>query len=457
MRHIRKFKLSVWQYLAIGYLVVILLGSILLSLPFATENGTPTVYIDAIFTAVSATCVTGLIPVDTATHWNAFGEIVILLMIQLGGLGFMTIVATLFRIVGRNMGQYERRALMLSAGEEERNDLRRLLSRIIIGTLIFELAGAAILSIRFIQDFGFGKGIYYSIWHSISAFCNAGFDLMGGVFDGAKFVSLTHYAADPIVSLTISFLIIFGGIGFCLWDDVVETRCNVKKFRLQTKVVLWVTAIILLVSTLLFLFFERNNTAFGDTFGEKLLSCFFAAVTPRTAGFNTIDFANYSDSSFFLTVILMFIGGGSGSTAGGIKITTFAVIVMGMISVFRGKRDIEIGKRRVHSALLRQALAIAVAFLTIATVSTLIVCSLEQNNPTLLGAPFKAVLFEVFSAIGTVGLSMSLTPTLTVASKIILMLLMYLGRVGVLTLAFAFGEQKQTAEIKKPVDTLLIG
>ncbi|MBQ8407190.1 MAG: Trk family potassium uptake protein, partial [Clostridia bacterium] len=234
MRNFKKPKLSVWQFLALGYFAVIAVGSLLLALPISSKSGEFTDYIDALFTATSATCVTGLIPVDTGTHWSLFGQIVILLLIQTGGLGFMTFVTVLFRLVGKNMGLHEKKILMLSAGEEDRVDLRRLFKRLLIGTAIIELAGALLLCIRFIPDFGAGKGIYFSVFHSVSAFCNAGFDLMGGVFGGETFASLTHYANDPIVVLTVSSLIVIGGLGYCVWDDVIESKFNWKKYRLHT-------------------------------------------------------------------------------------------------------------------------------------------------------------------------------------------------------------------------------
>ena len=295
--------MTVWQFLSLGYLIVIIAGSLLLFLPFATKDGQSTTYINALFTSTSATCVTGLVPYDTNTHWSLFGQIVIIILIQTGGLGFMTFVSVLFNLLGRHMGLYERKALMQSAGEGRLSGIRRLVRRIFIGTAIFEGLGAIFLSIRFIPDFGVGKGIYYSVWHSISAFCNAGFDLMGGVFGEETFVSFTHYAADPVVSLTIAFLIIIGGLGFCVWGDIVDNKGNVKKFRLHTKVVLLVNTLMLVASTLLFLLFERNNPTYGRfSTGEKWLVAFFNATTPRTAGFNTIDLNSLSDSGYLLTI-----------------------------------------------------------------------------------------------------------------------------------------------------------
>ena len=455
MRKKRKLILSAWQILALGYLLVIFIGAILLRLPFSTKQGQSTTFLGALFTSTSATCVTGLVVYDTNTHWSIFGQTVVLLLIQTGGLGFMTFVTLLFQAFGKRLGLRDKKILMLSAGEERQNNLRRLFRRLLIGAFAFELIGAVLLSVRFIQDFGWGRGIYYAVWHSVSAFCNAGFDLMGGVHANATFVSFTAYAKDPLISLTLAFLIIVGGLGFCVWDDLLECKLRLKKTRLHTKIVLWVTTALLLIATLLFLFFERNNISLENySFGEKLLVAFFNAATPRTAGFNTIDYATVSDGSYLLTVILMFIGGSSASTAGGVKVTTFFVILMGMIATFRDKRDIEIGKRRIDNSLMRQALAIFVSCLFIVLIATLAICSIEADNAA---ATFQAVLFETTSAMGTVGLSLSLTPTLSVASQIIVMALMYAGRVGVLTIGLAFGEKKDYSEIKKPVENILIG
>lgn len=366
----------------------------------------------------------------------------------------MTFVSVLFGMLKRNMGLYERKAFMQSAGEWKLSGIRRLIRRIFIGTGIFEGCGAILLSIRFIPDFGAAKGIYYAVWHSVSAFCNAGFDLMGGTFGGDTFVSFTRYAADPVVSLTLCGLIIIGGLGFCVWGDIVDSKGNVKKFSLYTKIIVLINTLMLVFSTLLFFFFERNNPTYADfSMGEKWLVSFFNATTPRTAGFNTIDLNSLSDSGYLLTIMLMFIGGSSGSTAGGIKISTMAVILMGMIAVFRGRKDITIGKKRVEYSLVNQALAIFVSCLILVMTATLIICAIEPDPV----ASFRQVLFETVSALGTVGLSLSLTPVLSTASKLIIMLLMYAGRVGILTLALALGESRTSSEVKKPLDTLLIG
>lgn len=435
--------------LALGYLAAILAGSVLLILPCATVAGGSTSYLNALFTAASATCVTGLAPYDTGTHWSLFGQIVILLLIQLGGLGFMTFVSIVFQMFGRRLSMYGSRALMTSAGGRKLSGITTLVRRIIIGSALCELAGACLLSIRFIPDYGAADGIYFSVFHSVSAFCNAGFDLMGK-YGGA---SLTRYAIDPLVVLTVSALIVLGGLGFCVWGDVMDCKCNPKKFQLNTKIVLSMTGILILCSTLLFAAFEWNNPAYdGYNFGNKLLLSLFNAISPRTAGFYTTNPAALSDSGALLTIILMFIGGSSGSTAGGIKVGTFAVIVMGMIAVFRGRKEIDIGKRRIEYSLLSQALAILTACLMITLAATLVICAVEPDTVGI-----REALFECVSALGTAGLSMNLTPSLGVTSRLILIILMYAGRVGILTLALALSEKRTVDEVKKPLDTLLIG
>ena len=436
--------------LALAYLLGTLLGSILLILPFATKSGQSTSYLNALFTSVSAVCITGLSPYDINTHWTLFGQLVILFLIQASGLGFMTIVSAAFLIFKRNMSTGSKNAFILDS-RGNANGVLVLLRRIVVGTLLCETVGTLLLMIRFIPDFGAGKGIYFSVWHSISAFCNAGFDLMGSA--GGEFVSLTGYATDPLVTLTLTGLIILGGLGFCVWGDVIDCRFNFKKFQLNTKAVLAVNLVLIVSGTALFLLFERDNPSYaGYNFGEKLLVSIFNAATPRTARFATTDSSTLSDSGVLLTVILMFIGGGSGSTAGGIRVGTFAVIVMGMLAVFRGRRDINIGKKRIDYSLLSQALAILAACLMIVMTGTLIICAVEPSSMGL-----KEILFECVSALSNTGLSMSVTPRLTAASRIIIIILMYAGRVGILTLALALGEKRTADEIRKPVDTLLIG
>lgn len=443
-------KMSVWKYLALGYLVAIVVGSILLVMPFAAREG-HTSYLDALFTAASATCVTGLIPFDTATHWNLFGQIVILCLIQLGGLGFTTLVTILFMMIKRgNLGLYERHAMAQSLGGTRLKGMGTLIKRIVIGTFVMELAGACLLSIRFIADFGPARGIFYSVFHAVSAFCNAGFDLMGRAY--GEFASLSHYATDPLVVLVVAALIIVGGLGFCVWGDMFDCKLRLNKCQFYTKFILVVNSAILAVSIVLFLLFERNNPMCGSHFGEQLLYAIFNATTARTAGFSTCAPEALSESGYLLMVVLMFIGGSSGSTAGGVKVSTFAVMVMGMWSNLRGRRDITLGKNRLDHALVGQALAIFVAYLTLVLLSTMFILCFETHTT------FEAVLFETVSAIGTVGLSCSLTPTLGIASKIILILLMYMGRVGILTLSLALRVKRSEPAVRKPlVDAMYIG
>lgn len=442
--------MSIWQSLAVGYFLIVLVGGFFLTLPISSADGAWTPFIDALFTATSATCVTGLTPVVPGVHWNAFGQVVILLLIQIGGLGFTTFVSILFMAIGgRSFGLYERTAMAQSVGESRLTGIKTLVKRILIGTLIFEFAGALLLMIRFIPDFG-GIGVWYAFFHAISAFCNAGFDIIG-----LQGQSLSDYARDPLVSLVICILIIIGGLGFCVWGNVADCKCNPKKFQFYTKLALIGTGVLLVAGTFLFLLFEWNNPNYeGYTFGEKLLCSFFNSVTARTAGFFTTPPESLSNSGCLLMIILMFIGACSGSTGGGVKVSTFTVIIMGMISVMRGKKDITIGRRRIDHSVLSQALAVFVAYLVLTVSATLLINAIEPDAV----AAFDAVSFETVSAIGTVGLSMALTPLLSPVSKIIIIILMYLGRVGILTFAFALKRRKKAeAAVRRPIDTVFIG
>ena len=443
-----KIKISIWQLLALGYLTVILIGSVLLVLPWASKSG-ETSYLDALFTSVSATCVTGLAVHNTSEHWTLFGQIVILILIQVGGLGFMTFVTSVFYILKKDVSLYGRKALMATAGIDRKYlGLGKLVKRILIGSAIFEAAGAFALCFRFVPDFGWGNGIYYSVWHSVSAFCNAGFDLIGT--NGG--CSITSYAKDPLVTVTLGLLIIIGGLGFYVWSDILDSRLKPKKLQFNTKVVLTLSAALIVLSCALFTVFEWNNPSYTDyNFGEKLLVSFFNAVTPRTAGFSTTDPTTLSESGYALTLLLMFVGGNSGSTAGGIKVGTLAVIVTGMIASLRGNSDIDLGRKRLAPELLSQALAIFVACLSLIVLSTIAICAFQ---PSLT---IKEVVFECVSALGTVGLTLNVTDKLLIPSKIIIMLLMYTGRVGILTLTLALGESRTTAKIRKPIDSILIG
>lgn len=450
-------KLSVWQFLLIGYALIILLGSLLLVLPFATKKGENTTFINALFTSTSASCVTGLIAYDTATHWSIFGQIVILCLIQIGGIGFMTFVSFGFSLLKRNIGLYQKNLLMQSSGETSLKNLKPLFKRIITGTGIFELLGACILATRFIPDFGL-KGVYFAVFHSISAFCNAGFDLLGK--SSAKFVSLAKYSDDPVVLITVSLLILLGGLGFVVWNDIAECKFKPSKFQLHTKIVLTVNAVLVIIPTILFTVFDYKSPVLsGYNFWQKTLIGFFNSVTPRTAGYSIVDVCSLSSPSYVLTLVLMFIGGGSGSTAGGIKVTTLAVLFFGMISVFKNKDDIEIGNKRIHRSLFVKAVAVIFTYIAMILFSVVLISLFETKNPF---NSLKYVLYDTVSAICTVGCSatvggVTFTSTLAPLSKIVLILLMFMGRAGILTVTMALGTQNNSSDIKKPIDSVLIG
>lgn len=445
-----KWKPSTMQILVLGYLAIILVGSFFLSLPISNREGVWTPYIDALLTATSATCVTGLVTLDTFIYWNWFGQILILLLIQIGGLGFMTFVTLFSFALGRRIGLFERTLIAQSAGSFTKGGILRLIKRILFFTFAVEIAGAALLSIRFCQDFGAGMGIYFGIFHSISAFCNAGFDLMG--IGGSAFSSLTAYSDDVLVNLTICGLIIVGGMGYVVWSDIWDKRFRYRQYRLHTRIVLCATLILVFVPALLLYAFEHNGVLEGMGAGEGFLACLFQAVTPRTAGFNTVNLAELSDSSILLIQILMFIGGNSGSTAGGVKVTTMVVILFGLYSSVRGHKDIVIGKRSLDLSLAKQAMSLFTIYLIFVLTATLIICAIEPPEVAL-----RDVSFECISAIATVGLTTGITPGLHAASKFIVTLLMFAGRLGVLTLASAMMTSKVHPNIKRPTEKILIG
>lgn len=444
-----KFRLAVPQILALGYMGVILLGSFLLSLPISAKSGEWTPFINSLFTATSATCVTGLIAYDTFMHWTLFGQIVIILLIQTGGLGFMTVVTLFSFALGRRIGLYERIILAQSAGAMGHAGVIRLVKRIIIFTFAVELGGALLLMIRFIPEFGAGKGIWFSVFHSISAFCNAGFDLMG--IKGEAFASLTSYSADPLVNLTICALIVIGGMGYVVWSDIWDKKFRYRKYRLHTRIVLWSTLILVFLPALLLFAFEHDGVLRGMSSGESFLVCLFQSVTPRTAGFNTVPLGELSESSLLLMDMLMLIGGNSGSTAGGIKVTTIVVILFGLYSSVRGEKDIVIGKRSLDLSLVKQAMSLFAIYLILTLAAVMTICALEPE------CTLSQVLFECCSAICTVGVTTGITPTLSPGSKIILILLMYAGRVGVLTLAGAMMSKRKVSLTSRPHEKILIG
>ena len=440
-------QLSYVQTIALGFLTVIAAGTILLMLPAASQNGEATGLVTALFTSVSASCVTGLVLVDTATYWSGFGQAVILLLIQLGGLGFMTIATLFSRLLRRRMSLRERGVMAESINTVRVGRILEITSTIGLGTLIFELSGAALLAIRFIPEFGFGQGLWYSVFHSVSAFCNAGFDLMGVK---EPFSSLVSYSDDALVSITIMLLIILGGIGFLVWDDIRQKGLKWRRYDLQTKLVIVTTLALVFGGALLFFVIERNRMNADMPLGEQVLVSFFSAVTPRTAGFNSVDTASLSDASKLLTVMLMFIGGSPGSTAGGIKTTTVAVAFVFLFSGIRGRRGAYVFGRRILDDAMKRSGMIVSTNLMLALFGALVLCGTQS-------LPLSDVLIEVFSAIGTVGMSTGITRELSTLSALVVALLMYLGRVGSVSFAMALLERRMDPPVTYPEEQVTVG
>ena len=438
-------KLSHSQILAGGFFIIILIGAVILNMGFSSAKGQSIGFLDALFTSTSSVCVTGLIVADTGTYWSDFGKFVIMILIQIGGLGFMTI-ATLGVIISGEKLSYSKKLLIQdSLSSEKTSDIIKFCKKIILVSLFIELVGAICLSIAFVPEFGFVKGICYGIFHSVTAFCNAGFDIMG------NFSSLTAYFNNPIVNISIMLLIILGGLGFSTIFDINRKRAF-KKFRLNTKIILITTAILIVIPTFLFFIFEMNNPKTLGTmnFGEKILASLFQVVSPRTAGYNTIELSQMYDSTKFLTIILMFIGGAPASTAGGLKTTTFALIIISVYCLFKQKSEIEIFGRTVPFKNLNKALVSLVIGFTLVITGTMIILSYSDFD-------FLTVLYEVTSAYATVGLTLGITTKLNAICKITLIILMFMGRVGSLTVLYSFIKTDSKKKYKYPKEEINIG
>lgn len=448
MKRPKKAKLSSVQIIALGFFIMILAGAALLMLPCATRVPGGASLGDALFTATSASCVTGLVLRDTGTYWSTFGQLVIIVLIQIGGLGFMTIATLFLMLLRRRLGLRQREVVVDSISYHQIGGIVPFIRRIFLGTLLAEGTGAVLLSFRFVRDFGWGRGIYYGVWHAISAFCNAGFDLMGG--HSGPFSSFVSYADDPLVSLTLCGLILVGGAGFLVWDDLVRNRLRWRRYRLQTKIVLFVNLVLVVGGAALFLLFERSNLGAGKSLGQQALEAVFDAVTPRTAGFNTTDTAALSSGSMLLTMILMVIGGSPGSTAGGVKTTTVAVIVLHTIAGIRRDQSTNIFGRSIGDDALKKATSVLFTNLALALGGTLVICAVQS-------LPLTEVLFETFSAIGTVGMSTGLTRSLAPISQIVVIFLMYCGRVGSISFAVALLEKKALPPVTLPQEQITIG
>ncbi|MCI2058185.1 MAG: Trk family potassium uptake protein [Oscillibacter sp.] len=443
MRH--SLRLNAFQVLATGLALVILTGGVLLSLPIASK-GEPIPFLNAVFTSGSASCVTGLVLYDTYSQFTVFGQVVIMLLIQIGGLGFMMVASLVSILIGRRIGLYERSLLMQSVGALKIGGVVRLTKHTLVATAIFEGAGTLLLATWFCPKFGFGQGLWMALFHAVSAFCNAGFDIMGIVKPGTSFMT----AADvPVVNLTIMMLIIVGGLGFFLWDDLFRHRLHFREYRLHTKLVLTGTAILLVGGTLGFYFLERGHAFAGVSQGQKWLMAAFQSVTPRTAGFNTVDLKALSPGGTFLTILLMFVGAGSGSTGGGIKVNTIAVVVLCILAYAKRKDSISVFHRRVDDETTREAFSAVGLYLAGCLVGCMILCA--------QGFLMEDSIFEVFSAMGTVGLTRGITPHLPVLSKLTIILLMYFGRLGSLSVAMAVTGSRQNPRVHNVSEKVLIG
>ncbi|MGV8146198.1 MAG: TrkH family potassium uptake protein [Alkaliphilus sp.] len=445
---INKIKLAPTQVLVLGFAALILIGAMILNLPIASISGTSIGFVDALFTATSAVCVTGLVVVDTGTHWTVFGKTVILILIQIGGLGFMTMGTMIVMLLGKKISLKDRLVMKEALNRNELSGVVRLTKYILLGTLIIQSAGAFLLSLKFIPEFGWTKGLAHSVFHSISAFCNAGFDIIG---NGR---SLMDYVDNIYVNIVIWVLIILGGLGFTVILDIIKFK-KFKKFSLHTKLVVFITVLLLGIGFVVFLFLEWGNssTLGGLGYGSRLAAAFFQSVTTRTAGFNTISTGELTNAAKLFTIMLMFIGGSPASTAGGVKTVTVGALIFMVYSVLRGRKETEMFGRRISTELVNRATTIVVIAMGVILSMTMILTITEYNQP------FINILFESVSAFATVGLSTGLTPELTGTGRIIVMLMMFVGRLGPLTVAFALANklQKNNGKIRYPEENILVG
>ena len=449
MKFIHKKKsISSFQTIILGFLAAILFGSVLLMLPFSTAEPGGASFPDALFTATSAVCVTGLVVHDTATYWSLFGQFVILVLIQIGGMGVVTVAVSIAMLSGRKIGLMQRSTMQEAIAAPHVGGIVRLTGFILKTTLLIECIGALLLSTVFCREFNFFQGLWYSIFHSISAFCNAGFDLIGVK---EPFSSLTSYAASPVVNLTVMALIVTGGIGFLTWDDIARNKWHLKRYRMQSKIILSVTLTLIFLSSLFFYFFEFSISNWSALSGSKRIWCsLFQSVTPRTAGFNTVDLAALSEPGQAITMFLMLIGGSPGSTAGGMKTTTAAVLLLSALSVFRKKEYTQCFKRRIADRSIHYASAVLLMYLVFFLFGGIFISCAED-------LPLLPCLFETASAIGTVGLTLGITTELGLFSRAVLIFLMFCGRVGGLTLVFAAFSGTHSNVSRYPLEKITVG
>ncbi len=443
MRLFGKYRLTTFQIIAFGFIALILIGTLTLSLPFASRKAGRAGFMDCLFTATSAVCVTGLVVQDTAAAWSPFGQAVILVLIQTGGMGVVTAAVSLAFVSGRKIGLMQRSAMQESISAPQVGGIVRLTRFIVLTSVTLEAAGALLLIPSMISRFGIGKGIWHAVFHAVSAFCNAGFDLMGAQ---EPFASLTGFSQNVLVNTVVMLLILIGGIGFLVWNDLKEHGFHWKQYRLQSKAALLTSAGLVILPALWFFFFEMEQIP-AD---QRILPALFQSVTLRTAGFNTMDLNQISGSGHALMIVCMLVGGSPGSTAGGMKTTTLVVLLTTASAVFRRKDHVSFGGRRIADDTVRQAVAILLMYVLLFFVSGMIICRIE-------GLPLISCLFETASALGTVGLTLGITSHLSMVSRMILIVLMFLGRVGGLTLIYAAQSVRRGSQSTLPLEKITVG
>lgn len=423
--------------------MIIIIGSLLLMLPISSVSGKVTPFNESLFTATSAVCVTGLVVQDTGSYWSTFGQAIILILIQIGGLGVITVAASFALLSGRKISLMQRSTMQEAIAAPKIGGIVRLTGFVLKATLIFELSGAVIMMPVLCKDYGV-KGVWLAVFHSISAFCNAGFDILGT--DASKYVSLTQYVNCTSINLAVIFLIVIGGIGFLTWEDIYTNKLHFRRYRMQSKVILITSAILIIVPALYFFFFDLNNLPIK----QRILSSLFQSVTTRTAGFNTVDLTALQEPSIATMIVLMIIGGSPGSTAGGIKTTTVAVLIANSLATFGRKDSSHFFKRRIDNQVVKNASTILIMYLVLSFTGAVAISTAEK-------IPFLKCLFETSSAIGTVGLTLGMTPELGLFSQLILILLMFCGRVGGLTLIYAAISNTKKNISKYPLERITVG
>ena len=439
----RKRRLSSFQIIILGFAGVILLGALLLMLPISTTAGGVTPFNETLFTATSAVCVTGLVVQDTGSYWSAFGQAVILTLIQIGGLGVVTVAASLALLSGRKISLMQRSTMQDAISAPQVGGIVRLTRFILRGTFLIELLGALAMLPVFCRDYGW-RGIWMALFHSISAFCNAGFDILGT--EDNLYPSLTGYAGSPVINITIMLLIVIGGIGFLTWNDICENNWRFHRYRMQSKVILVTTGLLILLPAVFFFFSDFSALPAGN----RLLASFFQSVTPRTAGFNTVNLSAMSSASQGVMILLMLIGGSPGSTAGGMKTTTLAVLLANAVATFRQRDSAQFFGRRVDCSAVKTAATILMMYLVLFFGGAVFISAYENLS-------LSTCLYETASAVGTVGLTLGITPQLHITSQMVLITLMYLGRVGGLTLIYAAFSGKKATGAKMPKEKIMIG